>query len=167
MKVEFRVILGASFFLAVVAVIYVLWGPAIETASGTAMLIFSFAAYGMLGSFLVLQWLRRHRLPRPEDRTDAEQSDGEGAVAFFPSNSIWPAGLGLGAVITSMAFIFGNWYWFIGLPLVFGSVIGFVVEAEHGYDIEEDVPEEFRQHDPIGRAREDDVADTPSPHSPH
>jgi membrane associated rhomboid family serine protease len=149
-KNEWRVVIGAATFLAIVAVIYALWAPTIESASGAAMLIFSFCAYGLLGSYLILQWRRRDRLPRPEDRNDAEQSDGEGAVAFFPSASIWPAGIGLGVIITSLTFIWGNWYWFIGLPLVFGAIIGFVVESEHALDLELDVPEELKQHSTLG-----------------
>ncbi|MHB1534738.1 MAG: aa3-type cytochrome oxidase subunit IV [Acidimicrobiales bacterium] len=143
MKIEWRTIIGASLFLGVTCAIY--WFTSYEDA-GTVMLLFGFSAYGLLGSFLILQWLRRHRLPRPEDRDDAEQADGAGAVAFFPSASMWPAGIGIGAIFTSLAFIFGNWYWLIGLPVLFGAIIGFVVESEHSLDLVEDVPEELKQH---------------------
>ena len=55
------------------------------------MLIFGFAAYGMLFGYLFLQYKRRQGIPRPEDRFDAVQADGEGEVGYFPSASIWPA----------------------------------------------------------------------------
>jgi hypothetical protein len=145
-KTEWRTSIGAAIVLAVILIIYVFWAPGIESASGATMLLFSLAAYGMLGCYLILQWLRRHRIPRPEDDFEAEISDSEGAIDFFPSASIWPAGIGLGVIITSLTFIFGNWYWLIGLPLIFGGVIGFVVEADHSENVLLDVPEDLRQH---------------------
>ncbi len=153
MKVEWRTIVGASFFLFVIFVIYLLWNNIPTEAAGVVMLLFGFFAYGMLGAYLILQYVRRHRLPRPEDRFDADQSDGAGAVAYFPSASIWPAGVGIAAVFIGMAFIYGNWYWVVGLPLLFGAIIGWLVESEHSLDVEEDVPEELQQR----------TVDTPAP----
>jgi len=149
MKTEWRTSIGAAVFLVIIAVIYWLWAPWNEGASGVMMLLFSFGAYGLLGCYLILQWVRRDRIPRPEDRVDAEQSDGEGAVAFFPSASMWPAGVGLGATITGATFIWGNWYWLIGMPILLGAIAGYVVESEHALDLMEDVPEEFKQHSTI------------------
>jgi membrane associated rhomboid family serine protease len=131
MKYEWKVTGGASLFLGLTALVY--WFLSYEDA-GTVMLIFSFAAYGMLGAFLLMQWFRRARIPRPEDNPDATHEDGAGEVAFFPAASIWPAGIGLGAIFIAVALIYGNWYWVIGLPLVIGAVIGFTVEAETGLD---------------------------------
>lgn len=145
MKVEWRTIAGASFFLFVIFLIYILWSNIPTEAAGVVMLLFGGIAYGMLGTYLIAQYIRRHRIPRAEDRFDAEQSDGAGAVAYFPAASIWPAGVGLGAAFIGLAFIFGNWYWVVGLPLLFGALIGWLVESEHTLDLEEDVPEELQQ----------------------
>jgi len=130
-KYEWKVTGGAAAFLAATGLLY--WFTSYEN-SGTVMLGFSFAAYGMLGGFLLLCWFRRKRIPRPEDNPDATQEDGAGEVAFFPAASIWPAGIGLGAIFCAVALIYGNWYWIIGLPLIIGAVIGFTVEAESGLD---------------------------------
>jgi len=127
MKFEYKVCFGAAIFLAGTGILYYLWSG--EWA-GTVCLIFGCIGYGMIACFFVLQWLRRHRIPRPEDREDAEQADGAGEIGFFPSASIWPAGMGLGGIFIGLGLIFGTWYLAIGGILLLGSVIGFVVEAE-------------------------------------
>jgi hypothetical protein len=127
MKIEYRLMLGVTLFLGGVAAIY--WWTSYEDA-GTVMLVFGGAAYGILGGFLLLQYLRRHRIPRPEDRDDATQADGAGAVGYFPNASIWPAGMGLGFVLIGVGLVFGAWFWIMGLILVLGAIIGFSVEAD-------------------------------------
>lgn len=127
MKIEWRTILGAAVFLSVICALY--WFTSLE-AAGTAMLLFGGAAYMMLFGFLLLQWFRRNKIPRPEDRYDADQADGEGEIAFFPSASIWPAGMGVGAVMLAVGLAFGTWYLLIGAILFLGAVVGFLVEAE-------------------------------------
>lgn len=131
MRYEWKVTMGAAVFLAATGLLY--WFTSYENA-GTVMLGFSFAAYALLGGFLLMVWHRRKRIPRPEDNPDGTHEDGAGEVAFFPAASIWPAGIGLGAIFCAVALIYGNWYWVIGLPLIIGAVIGFTVEAESGLD---------------------------------
>jgi cytochrome c oxidase subunit IV len=145
MKVEWRTILGASIFLIATGLVY--WalvathGQPTEYAGVTA-LIFSFAAYFMLFGYLLLQYLRRDKIPRPEDRFDAEQADGAGIVGYFPSASIWPAGMGLGAAFGAASLVWGLWYLIIGGIFFFGAVIGFVVESEEETDVPETEAEE-------------------------
>jgi hypothetical protein len=127
MRVEYKTMLGAALFLATIAILYGFWS---REATGTALLIFGVCAYGMLAGYLFMQWRRRDGIGRPEDRPDATQADGAGEVGFFPAASIWPAGIGLGAIFIGIALIYGSWYWLIGGILVFGGIIGFVVEAE-------------------------------------
>jgi hypothetical protein len=127
MRYEWKISIGASLFLGIISLIY--WLTSYEDA-GTVMLVFSFAAYGMLGGFLLLQWKRRKSIPRPEDDPDGTYADGAGEIAFFPAASIWPAGIGLGAIFMAVALIYGNWYWVIAAPLVLGSIVGMTVEAE-------------------------------------
>jgi hypothetical protein len=127
MKVEAKTCLGAAIFLGVVAVIYWFWS---REPAGTACLVFGLAAYAMIAGFLYLQWTRRHGVGRPEDREDATQADGAGEVGFFPAASIWPAGMGLGAIFIGLALVWGDWYWPIAGILMLGSIIGFTVEAE-------------------------------------
>ncbi|MHB1928796.1 MAG: aa3-type cytochrome oxidase subunit IV [Acidimicrobiales bacterium] len=127
MRLEMRTCFGAALFLGVTCAIY--WFLSNED-TGTACLLFSFGAYALIGGYLLLQWRRRKGIPRPEDQDDADMSDGAGEVGFFPSASVWPAGIGLGAIMLAVGLIYGTWYIALGLILVFGSVIGFVVEAE-------------------------------------
>jgi hypothetical protein len=132
-KVEWRTILGASVFLGGSAAIY--WalvyghGHSVE-ASGIAMLIFGFAAYGMLFAYLLLQYVRRKGNLRPEDRFDATHADGEGEIAYFPAASIWPAGMGLALIFGAISAVWGLWYLIIGGILFIGAVIGWVVESD-------------------------------------
>lgn len=138
MKVESRTVLGAFIFLVLLcglywALVYV-HGAAAERA-GITMLIFSFSAYGMLGIYLLAQFLRRHGVPRPEDRFDATQSDGAGVIDYFPAASIWPAGMALGMIFGGAALVWGLWYLFIGAVLFGGAVIGWITESDYTQDV--------------------------------
>ncbi len=135
MKVEWRTVLGASVFLLATGVVYWALKNHPTEASGVAMLIFGFAAYGMLFGYLLLQYYRREKIPRPEDRFDATYADGEGEVAYFPSASIWPVGLGLGVIFAMVGLIFGLWWLIIGAIFFFGSVIGWMSEAEAATEV--------------------------------
>jgi hypothetical protein len=147
MKVEWRTILGASVFLGGTGAVYWALKNNPTEASGVAMLIFGFAAYGMLFAFLLLQYIRRHRIPRPEDRFDASYGDpdAEGEISYFPSASIWPAGMGVGAVVGSIALIWGLWYLIVGAIIFFGAVIGYLVESDHEADAVERAEERVRE----------------------
>ncbi len=142
MKVEWRTAIGAAFLLAVGCIVYAFLIKDPSEQAGVMMLLFGGAAYLMLGSFLILQWLRRHKIPRPEDNSEGtyEEVAGE-SIAYFPSASLWPAGIGLGATMIAVALIFGNWYFIIALPLLLGSIIGYAVEAEAGFEVQEHLTE--------------------------
>ncbi len=158
MKVESRTILGAFLFLLITAGIYwglvAVHGHAAER-SGIAMLVFSFAAYGMLGLYLLAQYLRRHGIPRVEDRFDATQEDGAGVIDYFPSASIWPAGLGLGMILGALALVWGIWYLYMGAVIFIGAVIGWVTESDYTEDVLPGIdPAELTQHEvPSGATR--------------
>ena len=147
MKVEWRTILGAAIFLGGSGAIYWATKNNPTESSGVTMLVFGFAAYFMVFLYLLLQYIRRHRIPRPEDRFDANYSDpdAEGEISYFPSASIWPAGMGLGAVIGALALIWGLWYLFVGAVIFFGAVIGFMVESDHEADAVERAEERVRE----------------------
>ena len=138
MKVESRTILGAFTFLLLLAAAYwalvALHGHTAER-SGIAMLIFSFAAYGMLGFYLLAQYIRRHGIPRAEDRFDATQEEGAGVIDYFPAASIWPAGMGIAMIFGACALVWGLWYLYIGLVVFSGSVIGWVTESDYTEDV--------------------------------
>lgn len=127
MRNEYKLCLFAGAFLVAVTIVYYVWSL---ESTGTTLLVFSVCAYLLLASYFYLQWKRRHGIDRPEDRLDADQSDGAGEVGFFPASSMWPAGMGLGAASIGVAMIYGSWYWLIAGILMGGSIIGFAVEAE-------------------------------------
>jgi hypothetical protein len=126
-KHEWHLALGTASFLAITGIIYFVWSG--ET-SGTVMLGFGAAAYSLLFAFMLLVFLRRHKQPRAEDRTDANPEDGEGEIGFFPGNSIWPVAMGISAISLAVGLAFGKWFWAIGGILLLGTIIGFAVEAE-------------------------------------
>jgi hypothetical protein len=142
MKVEWRTILGASVFLGATGAVYWALKNNPTEAAGVAMLVFGFAAYFMVFGYLLLQYVRRDRIPRPEDRFDATQADGEGIVGYFPNASIWPAGMGIGLVVAVVGFIYGIWYTIIGGILFVGAVIGWVVESEFEVEVPDTEAEE-------------------------
>jgi hypothetical protein len=142
MKVEWRTILGASVFLGATGVVYWALKNHPTEASGVTMLIFGFAAYGMLFGYLLLQYFRRKKIPRAEDRFDATSADGEGEVDYFPSASMWPAGMGVGMVFAMVGLIFGWWWLIIGGIFFFGSVIGWFSEAEAAAEVPQTAAEE-------------------------
>jgi hypothetical protein len=142
MKVEWRTVLGASVFLGATGAVYWALKNHPTEASGVAMLIFGFAAYFMLFGYVLLQYIRRDRIPRAEDRFDATQADGEGVVGYFPNASIWPAGLGLGLIFAVIGLIYGLWYLIIGGILFVGAVIGWVVESEFEVEVPDTEAEE-------------------------
>ncbi|MCU4186305.1 cytochrome c oxidase subunit 4 [Acidiferrimicrobium sp. IK] len=148
MKIEWRTILGASLFLGIICAVYWFWST---EDTGTALLLFGFAAYLMLGGFLVLQWTRRKGIPRAEDKDDGtyEETAGE-PLGFFPAASIWPAGLALGAIFAGIALIWGTWYWVISLPLMLGAIIGWSVESEAPEDVPDDLEAAHRSDTTIG-----------------
>jgi hypothetical protein len=127
MKHEYVLALGTASFLAIAAIIYWAWSGEF---SGTVMLGFGGCAYAIIFGFLLLVTLRRHHIPRAEDRPDADQEDGAGEISFFPGNSIWPAAMGLGSVFLAIGLAFGTWFWAMGGVILIGAIIGFAVEAE-------------------------------------
>ena len=126
-KKEWHLSLGAAAFLGATGIVYWVWSG---EWSGTVMLGFGGFAYTLLFLFIMVQWLRRHRVPRVEDRLDATPEDGEGEIGYFPGNSIWPVAMGVGAVGTAIGAAFGKWFWAIGIILLIGALIGFAHEAE-------------------------------------
>jgi len=123
-KVEWRLFAGAGGFFAVTATLY--WFVSYEQA-GTAMLALSVLAFLMVAGYLLLQ-SRRHGI-RPEDRGDATIAEGEEEIGYFPSSSIWPLVLGLGAVALANSLVFGLGLAALGVGLVVTAAVGYAAEA--------------------------------------
>jgi len=123
-KVEWRLFAGAGAFFAVTTSLY--WFVSYEHA-GSVMLGLSVPAFLMVGGYLLLQ-ARRGGL-RPEDRPDAEIEEGEEEIGYFPSSSVWPLILGLGAVALANSLVFGLGLAAVGVGLVVTAAVGYAAEA--------------------------------------
>jgi hypothetical protein len=127
MKGEWVLALCTAVFLVITGVIYWVWSGEV---SGTVMLFFGGIAYALIFAFVLVVFLRRKHIPRPEDRKDAEVEDGAGEIAYFPGNSIWPVAMGAAAIALAIGAAYGKWFWAIGGILMLGALIGFAVDAE-------------------------------------
>jgi hypothetical protein len=124
-KAEWRLFAGAGAFLFLTSTIY--WFVTYEHA-GTALLGMGVAAVLMVAGWLAFQAARLPG-PRPEDRTDADPSDGAGDLGYFPASSIWPLVLGAGGVLAVNGFVFGVWLGLAGGVLILIGIVGYASEA--------------------------------------
>ncbi|HVB06312.1 MAG TPA: cytochrome c oxidase subunit 4 [Acidimicrobiales bacterium] len=134
MKHEAYFLLFIAAFGAVVAFIF--WAVGLSpvyltiTGGGTIMLV-AVSLLGLLPGGYYLWWSKR-MTPRAEDDEHAEPSDGAGVVAAFPSSSIWPFVLGLGAAFIALALVFGFWTAIFGFFLVITALVGVIIESRRG-----------------------------------
>ncbi len=123
MNVEWLVFSLISTFLFVVGGIY--WFFSRE-ASGTVMLVLSGALALTIGYYL---WFTARRMEaRPEDRADAEISEGSGEMGFFSPHSWWPIMGAAAFATTGLGAAFGAWLLVIGLVAVVLTATGFLME---------------------------------------
>lgn len=125
MKVEWRLFAGAGAFLTVTSTLY--WFVSYEDA-GTTLLGMAVAAVLMVAGWLAYQGGRLAG-PRPEDRPDADPSQGSGELGYFPASSIWPLVLGAGGVLVANGFVFGVWLGLAGALLILVGIVGYASEA--------------------------------------
>jgi disulfide bond formation protein DsbB len=128
MKIEIRLALFGMTFVGGLALIY--WLTSYEDA-GTTLLALGAAMYALLAGYLIVQHRRSAgRRPRPEDVEEPPPAEPETPVGYFPANSVWPAALGLGAVVVALGLVFGYWFFVIAAILLLGAVVGYAVEAQ-------------------------------------
>ena len=140
MKGEYRFFAILSGFLFAAAVVYWFWtkgsagsanNPAGADWIGTTALVLSGLLCAMIGSALFI--VSRRIDPRPEDRNDADMSEGAGEVGFFSPGSYWPFGLALFAAIAGLGLVFWMW-WLIalGMLMVIFAACGLLFEYYSG-----------------------------------
>jgi len=112
MKMEARIFLFVTVFLFVSAAVYIPWSG--DPIGGTA-LVLAGGLCGMCGTYFA--FIARRIEPRPEDRAEAEISEGAGELGFFSPSSYWPFTIGLATTVTG----FGMAFWTPWL-LVLGGV---------------------------------------------
>jgi hypothetical protein len=82
---------------------------------GTLALLLSGMLCLMLGGYF---WFVARRIdPRPEDRPDAEISEGAGEIGFFSPGSYWPFGIALAAALTAFGMAFLQW-WLVAIGAI-------------------------------------------------
>ena len=123
MKVEGLLFGVYAVFLILVTAIYWLLS---QDPTGTACLLLSGFLAFMVGYYL---WFTARRMEaRPEDRGDADISEGSGEMGFFSPHSWWPIYTAGAFTITAIGLIFGPWLFLIGFVLVLITSMGFLFE---------------------------------------
>lgn len=129
MRNEARIFNGTALFLLATAVVYGVWtanGTRTEWA-GLTGLVLSGGLCGLCGMYF--QFVARRIEPRPEDRADAEISDGAGDLGFFSPGSYWPLGLAAAAAIAGLGLVFwAVWLILLGMVAVLLATGGLLFE---------------------------------------
>lgn len=128
MKVEGYLFASGVVFFAVVTPVY--WFLSGDP-TGTTVLALTFGL-SFLVAFYLLFTARRLPGPRPEDRTDAEISEGAGTLGFYSPHSWWPLVTAGAAAVLTLGIVIGWWLALIGVFLVSVASVGFVFEYYRG-----------------------------------
>ena len=127
MRVEAIILLFLGLFFGIVGLVYWFWS---YEDAGTAMLVGT-CTLGFLPGSYYYYWHRRMGA-RVEDRDDASIAEGAGEINSFPSSSIWPFVLGMGAFLTVISLVFGIWLIFPGISLILTALVGVTAESRRG-----------------------------------
>ncbi|MGH3515867.1 MAG: aa3-type cytochrome oxidase subunit IV [Haloechinothrix sp.] len=135
MKVEARIFDIVMVFAFVVAVVYGvatgLWTRDGVEPVGTVALILTGGLALLAGSYF--RFISRRIEERPEDRIDAEISDGAGELGFFSPGSYWPVALAGAAAVAGIALAFWQvWLLVIAVVLLLITIGGLVFEYHTG-----------------------------------
>ncbi len=128
MKVETWTIAAVGIFFTVVTPVY--WLMAGDPTGTSALVMTSLLAW-LLAFFLAV--VAKQIPDRPEDRNDAEISDGAGELGFFPPFSWWPLFCAGAIAVMALGFVFGWWLFIIGVGIGAITLLGFVFEFYRGY----------------------------------
>jgi hypothetical protein len=134
MKSEWKLFGLISGFLFVAAIVYGFWTHGaqdhVEWIGTTALVLSGLLCMMCFGYF----WFVSRRIdPRPEDRPDAEISDGAGEVGFFSPGSYWPFGLALAALVAGIGIVYWQvWLLVAGLVAVMAATGGLLFEYYSG-----------------------------------
>ena len=123
MKVEGYLFAFIAAFLAAATAVY--WFLS-EDPTGTACLALAGGLAFIVGYYL--SFTARRMEARPEDRSDAEISEGAGEMGFFSPHSWWPILLAGAFTIALLGTIFGPWLFLIGMVAVITASMGFLFE---------------------------------------
>jgi len=123
-RVEARIFSGVALFLFLAALVYGVWS---REPAGTTAIALSGGLCGLCGSYFA--FVARRIEPRPEDRPDADISEGAGDLGFFSPGSYWPVATAAAAALTGLGVVFGAvWLVVVGLGAVLLAVSGLLFE---------------------------------------
>ena len=88
--------------------------------TGTTALALGTGLGALVGTYLL--FAARRMDPRPEDRDDADISEGAGELGFFSPYSWSPLWCGLAAATCFLGIVFGWWLFFIGAAFTVPAV---------------------------------------------
>lgn len=123
MKVEGYLFAFIALFLVPVTIVYWLLS---EDPTGTTCLALSIGLAFMVGYYLL--FTARRMDARPEDRPNAEISEGSGEVGFFAPHSWWPIALAVAFSVTMIGTIIGPFLAMIGALMLVIATMGFLFE---------------------------------------
>ena len=123
MKVEGTLFGVYAAFLVLVSGVYWLLS---EDPTGTTCILLAGGLAFIIGYYL---WFTARRMEaRPEDRPDAEISEGAGEMGFFSPHSWWPIFLAGSFTLTTLGLVFGKFLVFIGGGALVVTASGFLFE---------------------------------------
>jgi cytochrome c oxidase subunit IV len=120
-------LIGIGAFFGAIGIVY--WFFSYEDG-GFLMLIGSTLLGLFPGSYYL--WWSYHMKVQADDDPEADVAEGAGDVGSFPASSIWPFILGMGALFTTLTFVFGLWMAPIAASLILSGAIGATVESRRG-----------------------------------
>lgn len=118
MKVETLIWFGVTVYFVVIAVAYLVVGG---EAVGVTVLLAAAALGGLIAGWS-WDWRRRHGA-RPEDRDDADAADEVGIVGIYPTESLRPVTLAVGATALLAGVPLGSWMSMAGLAIIASQVL--------------------------------------------
>ena len=128
MTVEARVMWLVTAFFGIVSPVY--WFMS-EDPTDTSVLVMTTLLGGLMAFFLAV--VAKQLPDRPEDRKEAEVSDGAGELGFFPPYSWWPLFCALALGVCVMGVIFGWWLLIIGVGIGAVTLCGYIFEYYRGF----------------------------------
>ena len=99
--------------------------------AGTSALVMTTLLAALVAFYLAV--VAKQIDPRPEDRSEADISEGAGELGFFPPYSWWPLYTSLAASVMVLGVVFGWWLFIIGTGLGAAALVGFVFEYYRGF----------------------------------
>ena len=123
MRVEGFLFAGIAVFLAGTDVVYFLTS---HDPTGTTALALATGLGALVGTYLLITAKRME--PRPEDRMDADISEGAGELGFFSPYSWAPLWCAMAAATCFLGIIFGWWLFFIGAAFAVPAIVSMLFE---------------------------------------